>query len=99
MRSRISVFTGINLLATMLWPAIAMADYHFERITGVLNQPTYVTQAPGDPTNILYYTTRISTSVSGFGSANSMGSVWRYTVTTRAAVAVLALGARAVQDD
>ncbi len=25
------------------------ADYHLERITPVLNQPTYVTQAPGDP--------------------------------------------------
>ena len=96
MKSRLPLAIAISLLFSLLWLTPAQADYHIERITGVLNQPTYVTQAPGDPTNILYYTTRISTSASGFNGVNSMGSVWRYNVTTRTATSVLSLGSRAV---
>jgi hypothetical protein len=83
----------------LLSEAPTRADYHLERISSVLNQPTFITQAPGDPTNILYYTTRISTAVSGFSSLNSMGKVWRFDVNTRSAVSVLDLSSRKVFND
>jgi glucose/arabinose dehydrogenase len=78
---------------------VALADYHLQRITPILNQPTFVTQAPGDPTNILYYTTRITTTNAGFSTANSMGKVWRYNVNTRTSVEVLNFTNRSVFED
>ncbi len=84
---------------SLLGPLITCADYHLERVTPVLNQPTYVTQAPGDPTNILYYTTRISSAFSGFNAVNTMGKVWRYDLNTRTSTAVLDLSAREVFND
>jgi hypothetical protein len=55
-----------------------------ERIASGLNQPTYVTQAPGDAANILYITERTTNTIGGAGAANDMGKIWRYDVTTRA---------------
>jgi hypothetical protein len=72
------LFGALVLNWFALWQSPALADYHLERITPVLNQPTYLTQAPGEPTNILCYTTRISSALSGLGSVNTMGNVWRY---------------------
>jgi hypothetical protein len=74
-------------------------DYHLERITPVLNQPTFITQAPGDPTNILYYTTRIAGNGSGFNAFNPMGTVWRYDLNTRTSTAILRLPSRTVVND
>src|SRR5215475_11324722 len=74
-------------------------DYHLERITPTLNQPTFITQAPGDPSNILYYTTRIAGSASGFGASNPMGTVWRYDLATRTSTAILRLSSRTVAND
>ncbi len=73
--------------------------YRIERIASGLNQPTYVTQAPGDPTNILYYTERTSNTVGGFGALNQMGKVWRYDVATRIKTLVLDLSSRLVTND
>jgi glucose/arabinose dehydrogenase len=70
----------------------ASGQYHLERISPVLNQPNYLTQAPGDPTNILYYTTRMNPT-------NRMGSVWRYDVATRASTVVLDLSNRSISGD
>src|SRR5260221_495662 len=93
-------FTTLTItVATAIWQFSAQADYHLERVTPVLNQPTYVTQAPGDPTNILYYTTRISTALSGFNSVNTMGKVWRYDMNTRVSTPVVDLSARNVVND
>lgn len=86
-------------ITTVITQLSAHADYHLERVTPVLNQPTYVTQAPGDPANILYYTTRISTALSGFNSVNAMGKVWRYDLNTRVSTPVLDLSARNVVND
>lgn len=98
--SRTSFLSGASaLIAVALWQSPAFADYHLERVTPVLNQPTYLTQAPGDPTNILYYTTRISSAVSGFNSVNTMGKVWRYDLNTRASTPVLHLSSRNVVND
>jgi glucose/arabinose dehydrogenase len=92
------VLSALAVVSTVLAVFTAHADYHLERITGILNQPTYVTQAPGDPANILYYTTRISTTVSGF-TTNFMGKVWRYDTTTRVATPVLDFSSRPMRDD
>src|SRR5688572_16994783 len=58
-------------------------SFRLERIASGLNQPTYVTQAPGDPANILYFTERTSNTIGGFNALNDMGKVWRYDVSTR----------------
>src|SRR5919106_1312554 len=57
--------------------------FRIERIASGLNQPTYVTQAPNDPANILYFAERTRDANPGFGASNVMGRVWRYDVTTR----------------
>jgi hypothetical protein len=95
-----TVLTWI-VFAAALWRSVVFAGYHLERITPVLNQPTYVTQAPGDASNILYYTTRISSTSSGFSPnpPNTMGKVWRYDVKTRISTSVLDLSARRVLND
>jgi hypothetical protein len=74
-------------------------SFHLERIASGLNQPTYVTQAPGDPANILYFTERTSNTIGGFTPVNDMGKVWRYDVTTRSKSLVLDLSARDVIND
>ncbi len=66
-------------------------DYRIVRIASGLNQPTYVTQAPGDPANILYFTERTSNTVEGFNAINQMGKVWRYDVSTQTKSLVLDL--------
>lgn len=87
------------VLAVLCSVTSVLADYHLERISPVLNQPSYITQAPGDPTNILYYTTRIASSKSGFGSFNTMGKVWRYDLNTRISTEVLIFTNRTVTED
>jgi glucose/arabinose dehydrogenase len=88
----------ICILAVM-WPIAAPAQYHLERIAPVLNQPTFLTQAPGAPPNILYYSTRISSTTSGFNAINAMGKIWRFDTSTRVSTSVLDLSARHVFND
>jgi glucose/arabinose dehydrogenase len=83
----------------VLSQSAALADYHLERITPILNQPTFVTQAPGDPPNILYYSTRITSTGSGFGAVNTMGGIWRYDLNTRVSTLVFAFTNRNVIND
>jgi hypothetical protein len=86
--------------ATGLSGPLALAqDYRIERIASGLSQPTYVTQAPGDPANILYFTERTSNTIAGFGPVNDMGKVWRYDVNTRQKTLVLDLSTREVIND
>ena len=73
--------------------------YRIERIASNLNQPTYITQAPGDPANILYFTERTFAALPGFSADNDMGRVWRYDVNTRTKTMVLDLSARNVIND
>lgn len=82
------------------WGRSASArNYRIERIASGLNQPTYVTQAPNDPVNILYYTERTRDANPGFGASNVMGRIWRYDVTTRTKTLVLDLSSRSVTQD
>lgn len=74
-------------------------NYRIERVASGLNQPTYVTQAPSDPANILYFTERTRDANPGFGAANVMGRVWRYDMTTRTKTMVLDLSSRSVTQD
>src|SRR5262249_8221268 len=77
-------------------------DYAVERIASGLAQPTYITQAPGDPANIVYYTTRITASNGtggGFGTLNSMGGVFRYDMNTRTSTQVMSLSYRQLTGD
>jgi len=96
-----SYLIAVALVGIVIRPPAVFADYHIERVSPVLNQPTFLTQAPGDPANIIYYSTRISSTTSGFTPAppNTMGKVWRYDLNTRASTAVLDLSARKVYND
>ncbi len=69
-------------------------DYRLERIASGLAQPTFMTQAPGDPSNILYYSTRVAPGSSGGSGTHSMGGIFRYDTNTRTSTQILDLGAR-----
>jgi glucose/arabinose dehydrogenase len=100
MRARIPVTAlGIYLAAILSTASAGAQDYRVERIASGLSQPTYVTQAPGDPANILYFTERTSNTQSGFNTINSMGKVWRYDVNSRQKTPVLDLSQRLVTED
>jgi hypothetical protein len=74
---------GLVLLCwSALIPSAALAvDYKIVRVASGLSQPNYVTQAPGDPSNIIYYTERAANAAAGFGAVNQMGRVMRYDTT------------------
>ena len=101
MNLRSQLALAVTVAVSGFWPGLVFADYHLERVSPVLNQPTFVTAAPGDPPNIIYYTTRISSTLSGFTPIppNTMGKVWRYDLNTRTATAVLDLSFRRVYND
>ena len=85
--------------AVVLIPLIASSaqgqapTYRIERVASGLRQPVYVTQAPGDPANIIYYMTRV-TSGGGNAQSGTHGSIWRYNMDTRLATEVLNLSHR-----
>jgi hypothetical protein len=88
------------LVCALLSVGVGLAqNYRLERIASGLNQPTYVTQAPNDPANILYYTERTRDANPGFTANNVMGRVWRYDVSTRTKTLVLDLSTRSVTQD
>ena len=101
MKLRLQLALAAAVAASGVWPGSVFADYHLERVSSVLNQPTFITQAPGDPANIIYYTTRITSTMSGFTPIppNTMGKVWRYDLNTRTATGVLDLSFRKVYND
>lgn len=80
-------------------PVALALDYRIERIASGLNQPTYVTQAPGDPSNVLYFTERTTNTVAGFNVTNQMGKIYRYDTSTRTKTLVLDLSSRTVSQD
>jgi hypothetical protein len=75
------------------------------RVASGLNQPNYVAQAPGDPSNIIYYTQRATTvpgqtfSIQGFNTVNHMGDVMRYDMTTGISTPVIDLTSRPIFND
>lgn len=99
---------GRRVLAAACWTCLAAVlsstsagaqDFRIERIASGLSQPTYVTQAPGDPSNVLYFTERTSNTQPGFGAINQMGKVWRYDVNTRQKTVVLDMSHRLITQD
>ncbi|HEY4232122.1 MAG TPA: alpha-L-arabinofuranosidase C-terminal domain-containing protein [Lacipirellulaceae bacterium] len=95
-------------ISFLLCMAIAIVDgawaqnYRVERIASDLAQPTFVTQAPGDPANIIYYSTRITAAEGaggGFGTTNNMGGIFRYDMNTRTSTQVMNLSYRQLTGD
>jgi glucose/arabinose dehydrogenase len=97
-RNRIARALAASLCLATVVSAEAQ-NYRLERVAAGLNQPTYVTQAPNDPANILYYTERTRDANPGFGASNQMGRVWRYDLTTRTKTQVLDLSQYFVTND
>lgn len=93
------VVVSAFLLSAAIAAAADAQSYRIERIAAGLNQPSFVTQAPGDPANILYFTERTSNTIGGFNVVNQMGKVWRYDVDTRTKQLVLDLSNRQVIND
>jgi hypothetical protein len=91
-----SVVAGLFL---QIASATLAVDYAVERIASGLNQPTYVAQAPDDPSTVLYYSQRTTNTIQGFSVVNSMGGVYRYDTTTRTSTEVLDLSSRKVFND
>jgi hypothetical protein len=80
-----SVYLGVSICAGFLWAASSHAqDFKVERIASGLDQPNFMTQAPGDPSNIIYYTERSSSTLQGFSTVNHMGMVMRYDISQAA---------------
>ena len=62
----------------------------------------YLAQAPGDPSNIVYYSTRITAAPGtggGFSTTNQMGGIFRYDMNTRASTLVMSLEHRQLVGD
>jgi glucose/arabinose dehydrogenase len=97
---------GSATIASAVLVQAAYAQYRVARVASGLNQPNFVTQAPGDPASILYYVERTqvpadsSYSIQGFSKVNHMGKVVRYDTVTGVKTTVLDLYNRKVfQDD
>lgn len=91
----------IILTILAVGPAEAV-NYRVERIASGLAQPTFVAQAPGDPANILYYSTRITAANGtggGFNSAKSMGGIFRYDTNSRTSTKIMDLSHRQLVGD
>lgn len=97
----------VNVIFALFWTMVAANSvdaqgYRIERIASGLDQPTYVTQAPGDPSNIIYYAERITAtpgSGGGFGTINDMGGIFRYDMNTRSSTLVMSLEHRQLTGD
>ena len=99
-RSAVVCLISIVTLA-YCFPAGAQS-YKVERIASGLAQPTFVTQAPGDPANIIYYSTRITAATGtggGFNAVNQMGGIFRYDMNTRTSTQVMNLSYRNLTGD
>jgi glucose/arabinose dehydrogenase len=93
-----SVHLGLLLAACGGSSAFGL-DYGVKLVASGLNQPNYVTQAPGDPSNILYYTTRSSNTIQGFSVVNQMGEVYRLDTNTGISTPVIDLSSRKILND
>lgn len=82
--------TSAALSASVLPAPTAWADYQVRRVASGLNQPTYVTQAPGDDTN-LYIVERA-------GPGGTLGGIIRYNPATGARSTFLDLSGTLIQD-
>ena len=53
-----TAFFTTTAFVSACFASVALAQsYRIERIASGLAQPTFMTQAPGDPANIIYYST------------------------------------------
>lgn len=107
--SRVCLAPGLAVCAVGLCGVGKLeAQYRLQRVVSGLNQPNYITQAPGDATNQMYVVERVSPpnpgdgsySMQGFSKVNHMGKISRVDLATGAKTTVLDLYPRKVfQDD
>ena len=94
--------TSIFFSAIVAVNAASAQSYRVERVASGLAQPTYLAQAPGDPANIVYYSTRITATNGtggGFSTINNMGGIFRYDLNTRTSTQVMNLSYRQLTGD
>ena len=97
-----SIYIFIFVSVALLTNPVSAVNYRLERVASGLAQPTFVTQAPGDPANIIYYATRITAANGaggGFGTVNNMGGIFRYDMSTRTSTKVMDLSYRQLTGD
>ena len=103
MNLRKRTLAGILLCWTAAAANFAIAQgYRVERIASGLAQPTFMSQAPGDPANIIYYSTRIAAADGtggGFGTINNMGGIFRYDMNSGVSTQVMNLNYRQLTGD
>src|SRR4051794_7585014 len=95
-------FATVAMFAIPSAASFAAVHYRLERVASNLAQPTFLAQAPGDPSNIVYYSTRIAAATGaggGFGTVNNMGAIWRYDLNTGSATQVMNLNSRQLTGD
>ena len=80
--------------AALLFAADARAAFTVDQVASGLNQPTFVTQAPGDDRD-LFVVERVGTPVNG---NNTLGGIVRYDPVTQVKTPFLQLGGAAQQD-
>src|SRR5688572_21373473 len=78
---RAALVSAIGFLAVCAASATSRAAYVAKKLVGNLNQPTFVTAAPGDDNN-LYIVQRAGTPNASSGGANTVGDIVRYNKTT-----------------
>ena len=86
----VRVATALLLPACMLTSGRARAGYIVQRVAAGLNQPTYVTQAPGDDTS-LYIVQRQ-------GAGATIGDIQKYNPITHTSSTFIDLGGSLIQD-
>ena len=106
-RSRFYLCWAGTFPLTVALIALSAADtlaqsYRVERIASGLAQPTFMSQAPGDPANIIYYSTRIAAGTGtggGFGTINNMGGIFRYDMNSGVSTQIMNLNYRQLTGD
>jgi hypothetical protein len=93
---------AISLFVILAANNCSAQSYRVVRIASGLAQPTYVAQAPGDPANVIYYSTRISAANGtggGFSTIKNMGGIFRYDMNTRTSTPIMNLSYRTLTGD
>jgi hypothetical protein len=86
-----SALVVVGLIAPRAWGQTP--TYRLERVASGLRQPVYMTQAPGDPANVIYYMSRVTTGGANAGNGTH-GSIYRYDMDTGQSTEILNLSHR-----
>jgi hypothetical protein len=89
------VVATVLVAAALITPSASgqTPTYRLERVASGLRQPVSMTQAPGDPANIIYYMSRVTTGGANAGNGTH-GSIYRYDMDTGQSTEILNLSHR-----